>query len=103
MAKFLRKLEFTTTGDYAAGDTRQKPIAGTVNLYCQGATVAADTNSPITTGETNQDITVLDVGDIVVGDTLQVWSVSGAALGPRSAPLTRSPRSLTGPATRPCG
>lgn len=79
MAKQLRKLALTTTKDYASGDARQVPTAATVNVYRQGATIAAATNSPISAGETNQTIYVLDTGDITVGDTVSV--LSGGALG----------------------
>jgi hypothetical protein len=81
MAKYLRKLEWTTTKDKTSTDPAQIPTSASVAVYRQGATVAASTNSPISSGETNQSILVRDVGRISVGDTLKVWTLSTGLLG----------------------
>lgn len=98
MAKFLRKLEWTVTKDYSGTDTRQIPMAATIDVYRQGATCVNATNSPVTTGETAQAITVLDVGDIKAGDTLKVWS--GSALSADTVTVDSVTKTLDGQANQ---
>jgi hypothetical protein len=64
----LRKVDITTTKDFAGGDTRQIPFAGTIQVYKQGTTYVS--GGPVNVAATNVTLTVRSVGRVIVGDTL---------------------------------
>lgn len=78
----LRKLDLTTTKDYAVGDTRQIPAQAAVTVYKQGVTYVS--GGPVNTSATNVTLTVRDTGRVVVGDTLVRESdiIAGTAVPP---------------------
>lgn len=68
VTKKLRKVELTTTKDYAVGDARQMPAAATVEVFKQGCIYVS--GGPVNVSATNVTLTVRDHGRIIVGDTL---------------------------------
>ena len=72
LTQLLRRFDFVVFKNKSTTDAAQVPTVGTLSFYRQGATVKTLTTLLPTDPPIDRDITVEDIGQIQIGDTISI-------------------------------
>ncbi|MFI5371518.1 MAG: hypothetical protein ACHQ52_08175 [Candidatus Eisenbacteria bacterium] len=92
-APFLKRFETTVYRDKSGSDQAQIPASATINIYRQGATLTYSLS--VGNGVTVSDVAVSATGEILAGDSLQVFKSGALQSGTLTVVSVDAPTSLT--------
>ncbi|MFI5371323.1 MAG: hypothetical protein ACHQ52_07160 [Candidatus Eisenbacteria bacterium] len=90
---FLKRFETTIYRDKSGSDQAQIPASATINIYRQGATLTYSLS--VGNGVTVSDVAVSATGEILAGDSLQVFKSGALQSGALTVVSVDAPTSLT--------